>query len=152
MFAVVDWPSNLGLRPSGVELLPAALRRAGLLEALHARDAGSVPPSAAYDATRSAETGLLNGPGLRDAIHELARAVSAVMQGNEIPIVLAGDCSVILAGLLAMRLYRTALLFIDGHADFDEPAHSPTGEVADMDLALATGRGPAILTTFDGHT
>ena len=38
-FAVLDLPSNLGLRPSGVERLPEALRRAGLLERLRARDA-----------------------------------------------------------------------------------------------------------------
>src|SRR5687768_3670396 len=154
-FAVLDWPSNLGLRPSGVEMLPAALREAGLLEALHARDAGIVRPVDDYDRKRDAETGLLNGPALRDATHELARELAGVMQRDEIPIVLAGDCSVILAGLLAIRTHASvegvALLFVDGHADFDTPADSPTGEVADMDLALATGRGPAILTTFDSH-
>ena len=146
MYAVIDWPSNLGLRPSGVEKLPAALRWAGLLEALDARDAGSVPPAAKYDSKRDEATGLLNGPGLRDAIRALARSVAAVIERGEVPIVLAGDCSVVLAGLLGSR---GALLFVDGHADFDLPAASPTGEVADMDLALATGRGPAILTSFD---
>src|SRR5688500_8875041 len=151
MFAVIDWPSNLGLRPSGVEMLPDALRRAGLLEALHARDAGRVAPAAAYDASRDAAAGLLNGPGLRDALRELARGIAAVIERGQIPIVLAGDCSVVLAGLLAMHSPRS-LLFVDGHADFDEPPASPTGEVADMDLALATGRGPAMLTTFDGRT
>jgi arginase len=77
-----------------------------------------------------------------------------------IPIVLAGDCSVILGGLLGtMQAMRAsglpdlaALLFVDGHVDFYQPEASTTGEVADMDLALATGRGPAILTTFDGRT
>ncbi len=150
MFTVIDWPSNLGLRPSGVETLPAALRSAGLVEALRARDAGSVAPAADYDPARDPETGLLNGPALRDSIRALARALDEVMERGEIPLVLAGDCSVILAGLLAMRSRgETALLFIDGHADFDEGFASPTGEVADMDLALATGRGAAILSTFD---
>ena len=153
MFAVVDWPSNLGLRPSGVEMLPAALRREGLVEALHARDAGSVAPTSEYDPRRDPRTGVLNGPGLRDSIRALARAIAEVLGGGETPIVLAGDCSVVLAGLLAMHTRgETALLFIDGHADFDEPSASPTGEVADMDLALATGRGPDILAAFDGVT
>lgn len=52
MFAVVDWPSNLGLRPSGVEALPSALRRAGLISRLRARDAGRVAPQAEYDALK----------------------------------------------------------------------------------------------------
>lgn len=159
MFAVVDWPSNLGLRPSGVENLPEALRQAGLVASLRARDAGSVAPGAEYNSERSAETGLLNGPALRDATHSLARAVADVIGRDEIPIVLAGDCSVILGGLLGTKLAmrsrglsdRVALLFIDGHVDFYQPAQSPTGEVADMDLALATGRGPAILTALDGQ-
>ena len=87
-------------------------------------------------------------------------AVAGVIERNEIAIVLAGDCSVILGGLLGARLAmgssglpdRVGLLFIDGHVDFYQPEASPTGEAADMDLALATGRGPEILTTFDGRT
>ena len=63
--AIIDVPSNLGLRPSGVEQLPGALRRAGLAERLRARHTGQVEPSAAYDAIRDPETKLLNGPGLR---------------------------------------------------------------------------------------
>ena len=117
-----------------------------------------MPPAAAYDATRSRDTGLLNGPALRDTAHALARAVADVLQQNDVPIVLAGECSVILGTLLSTRRAlrargasdRVGLLFIDGHVDFYQPAASPTGEAADMDLALATGRGPAILTELDG--
>ena len=156
MFAILDWPSNLGLRPSGVERLPEALRRAGILARLGARDAGRVVPEAEYDATRPLETGVLNGPGLRDAVQSLAGAIAEVMERQEIPVVLAGDCSVILGGLLGMRKSglpgAPALLFIDGHVDFYQPDASPSGEAADMDLALATGRGPAILTAFDGFS
>jgi len=57
MFAVVDWPSNLGLRPSGVETLPAALRQAGLVASLRARDAGRVPQEAEYNSERPNDTG-----------------------------------------------------------------------------------------------
>lgn len=41
-FAILDAPMNLGLRPSGVERLPVALRRAGLPVRLGAREAGRV--------------------------------------------------------------------------------------------------------------
>lgn len=151
-FAVLDLPSNLGLRPSGVERLPDALRDAGLLERLPTRDAGRVEPAAPYDSRRDAATRLLNGGALRQTTIALATSVASIVNRDEIPVVLAGDCSVVLGGLLGLRLgaYRVGLLFVDGHVDFYQPQASPTGEVADMDLALVTGRGPSILTRFDG--
>jgi arginase len=39
---------------------------------------------------------------------------------------------------------------MDGHADFQHPDDEPNGEVASLDLALVTGRGPEILTDLDG--
>jgi arginase len=153
MFAIIDVPSNLGLRPSGVERLPDALGQAGLQSGLGARNAGAVMPARAYDPMRSAETGLLNGPALRETSLRLAGRVSEVIGCGDIPVVLAGDCSVILGALLGTRLALRStpgLLFIDGHVDFYQPEASPTGEAADMDLALATGRGPGILAALDG--
>jgi arginase len=65
--------------------------------------------------------------------------------------VLGGDCSILIGNLLALRrLGKYGLFFIDGHADFYQPEASPTGEVADMDLAIVSGRGPDILTNIDG--
>ncbi|MGH7718288.1 MAG: arginase family protein [Gemmatimonadaceae bacterium] len=156
-FALIDLPSNLGLRPSGVERLPDALRRAGLRERLAARDAGRVEPTVAYDSVRDPKTHLLNGPGLRATSIALSRAVAGVAERREVPVVLAGDCSVVLGALLGLRFVaralgapdRVGLLFVDGHVDFYQPSVSPTGEVADMDLALATGRGPSVLARFD---
>lgn len=64
---------------------------------------------------------------------------------------LGGDCSILLGNLLALRHRgRYGLFFIDGHADFYQPEASLTGEVADMDLAIASGRGPDVLTNIDG--
>jgi arginase len=52
--------------------------------------------------------------------------------------------------LLALRrVGRYGLFFIDGHADFYQPEASLTGEVADMDLAIVTGRAPEILTHIE---
>ena len=151
-FAVLDLPSNLGLRPSGVERLPEALRRAGLLERLRARDAGRVEPAAPYNRRRDSRTRLLNGPGLRETTIALSTAVASIVNHDDVPVVLAGDCSVVLGGTLGLRLgaHRVGLMFVDGHVDFYQPKASPTGEVADMDLALVTGRGPTLLTRFDG--
>jgi arginase len=150
-YAVLEAPSVLGLFPNGVERLPAALLVAGLADALGARRAGVVPPPA-YDARRDPATGLRNPIGLRDYAHQLADATGAVLDDGDIPIVLGGDCSILLGNLLALhRRGRHGLLFIDGHADFYQPAAEPNGEAASMDLALATGRGPSIVTNLEGR-
>jgi arginase len=75
-----------------------------------------------------------------------------VLDGGEFPLVLGGDCSILLGSLLALRRRaRFGLLFVDGHADFYQPDAEPTGEAASMDLALATGRGPDVVTDVEGR-
>jgi arginase len=76
--------------------------------------------------------------------------IGRVLNGGEFPLVLGGDCSILLGAMLALkRRGRFGLLYIDGHADFYQPAAEPNGEAASMDLALATGHGPALLTDLE---
>jgi arginase len=150
-YAIIEAPSVLGLFPGGVEHLPRALLDAGFAEAVGARHAGVVtsPP---YDPNRDAATGLLNPTGLRDYAHDLADATGEVLDAGDVPIVLGGDCSILLGNLLALRRRGShGLLFIDGHADFYQPDAEPNGEAASMDLAFATGRGPDILADLEGR-
>jgi arginase len=149
-YAVIEAPSVLGLFPSGVERLPEALLDAGLADLLNARRAARVVPPP-YRPGRDPSTGVLNPEGLRDYAHQLAEATGAVLDGNELPIVLGGDCSILLGNLLALRRRgRFGLLFLDGHADFYQPEAEPDGEAASMDLALATGRGPSVIAELEG--
>lgn len=148
-FAIIEAPSALGLVSGGVEQLAATLLEAGLAEAVGARLAGAVPvPSrSGLDPT----TGLLNPDGVREFALRLAAATADVLESGAVPVVLGGDCSIALGPLLALRRRgRYGLLFIDGHADFYQPAAEPRGEVASMDLALATGHGPSVLADLDG--
>jgi arginase len=150
-YVIVEAPSVLGLFPGGVERLPEALLDAGLAEALDARCAGRVIPPP-YDPTRDAYTRLLNPTALRTYAHQLADATGEVLDSGDIPIVLGGDCSILLGNLLALRRRgRFGLLFIDGHADFYQPEAEPRGEAASMDLALATGRGPSVVADLEGR-
>jgi arginase len=149
--AVIEAPSVLGLFPRGVENLPEALLDAGLLPRLGARHAGRVIPPP-YDPIRDEATGLLNPVGLRDYSSQLADATGEVLVAGDVPVVLGGDCSIMLGILLALRRRgRYGLLFIDGHADFYQPDAEPNGEAASMDLALATGRGPDIVSNLEGR-
>jgi arginase len=150
-FAIVEAPSVLGLHPTGVERLPDALLSAGLADKLGARRAVRVEPPA-HDALRDQATMMMNPHAIASYSITLANAVGPVIDGGEFPIVLGGDCSIVLGNLLALRRRgRYGLLFVDGHADFFQPEVEPTGEAASMDLALATGRGPDIVTNIEGR-
>jgi arginase len=150
-YAVIEAPSVLGLFPGGVEHLPRALLDAGLADAVAARHAGVVIPPP-YDPRRDAATGLLNPTGLRDYAYALADTTGEVLDVGDFPVVLGGDCSILLGNLLALRRRgRHGLLFIDGHADFYQPDAEPNGQAASMDLALATGRGPDVVTNLEGR-
>ncbi|MBA4095261.1 MAG: arginase [Rhodospirillum sp.] len=150
-FTIIEAPSNLGLKPDSVEHLADALLDAGLARRLDARRHArlAVPP---YDPRRDSDTGILNAARIRDFSVMLADIVGPVVARGGFPVVLGGDCSILLGNLLALRRSgkRHGLLFLDGHADFYQPDASPTGEAADMDLALSTGRGPDVLTNIEG--
>lgn len=150
-YSVIEAPSILGLRPTGVELLPNALKAAGLLEQLNAEYAGIVAPSSPYSYIRDYETKLLNPEAIKSYSLRLAEAVKCVLYKNKFPMVIGGDCSILIGNLLALRrLGKYGLFFIDGHSDFYLPEESPTGEVADMDLAIVSGHGPNILSNIAG--
>jgi len=147
---VIEVPSPLGLRPSGLEHAPDALRRAGLHERLGSPDPVriDVPP---YSDVRDPETAILNPQGIAAVAREVAGAVSALLDSGRFPVVLGGDCSIVLGPMLALRgRGRYGLAFLDGHADFQHPADEPNGEVASLDLAVVTGRGPEAVADLDG--
>ena len=154
-FAVIDAPSILGLRPTGVQYLPEALKAAGLMKKLKAEYEGRVL-SLPYNPQRDKYTTLLNPDTIRAFSLQLAEKVISVLHKKQFPIVLGGDCSILIGNLLALKQMgssnssRYGLFFIDGHTDFYQPEASLTGEVADMDLAIVSGRGPDILTDIEG--
>ena len=146
---LIEAPSILGLAPTGVEDLPRTLRAAGLDERLGiSRSQLVAPPS--YDPRRASDTAFLNAESLAAYTRDLAAAVGAVLDDGGWPLVLGGDCSILLGNLLALaRRGRYGLLFLDGHADFYQPDANVNGQAASSELALATGRGPSTLTRYD---
>jgi arginase len=150
-FAIIEAPSILGLKPTGVERLPDALLGNGLAERLRARRAGRVqtPP---YSYERDPETRTLNARSIAEWSPRLADMTQAVLDARQFPIVLGGDCSILLGTMLALkRRGRYGLLFIDGHADFYQVEVNPNGEAASMELGFVTGRGPALLSNVEGR-
>jgi arginase len=128
---------------------------AGLAEAIGARDAGNAD-SVLDDDTRDAATGLIGFNGLVHATAVLRTALRPLLAGAARPFVVGGDCTILLGVLAALhdeydrQGERIGLWFLDGHADFYDGRSSPTGEGADMELAIATGHGPAGLVDLAG--
>ncbi|WP_034483332.1 arginase family protein [Actinomadura oligospora] len=149
-------PWNLGLRPPepghepGAWRAPEALLAAGLEDRL--RPARLVeldrPP---YDFDAQPATRVRNGVTLREHTLRLAGTVREALAASRFPVVLGGDCSVLLGCLLGARHDgRCGLVHVDGHNDFRHPGDGGSGpalgNAAGMDLALATGRGELLLT------
>lgn len=150
-YAILEAPSTLGLATDGVERLCDRLLDLGLAERIGARRAGrlAVPPK---DPVPDPETGTLNAKAIAAWSPRLGDAVAAVLDAGEFPVVLGGDCTILLGPMLALRRRgRYGLFFIDGHADFFQPEAEPNGEGASMDLAFVTGHGPALLTDLEGR-
>jgi arginase len=152
--AVLDAPSNLGLAPPapgrqpGTRRMPDVLRWNGLRARLGARDAGRVeaPPYA----TDVHPSGIRNAEAIAAYARTLADAVESVLVREELAVVLGGDCSILLGNLLGARriVDRPGLVFLDGHSDFATPERSGTHGAAGMDLALAVGLGPPLLSAL----
>ena len=153
---IVEAPSNLGLKPPlpgrepGTARAPAALRRAGLHELVSPTRVVRVEaPAYAPDDNRAVN--VRNVALIADYSRRLADAVGGCLSRDEFPLVLGGDCSILVGNMLALRRRgEPALIYIDGHTDFYLPEQSTSGGAAGMDLAFVTGWGPEALTNIEG--
>jgi len=147
MFAVLDAPLDCSGAGRAEQNAPAALRAAGLVERLRARDAGAAD-ARIRDSTRDPETGVIGAADVRRATAEIAERLRELLDSDEVPLVVGGDCTLLLGVFTALPA-GCGLWFVDGHADFYDGESSPTGEAADMDLAILTGHGPPGLLDSD---
>jgi arginase family enzyme len=162
--AVLDAPSNLGLRPPtptsvpGCAKAPGALRDHGLLRRLNARDAGCLTAPRYDPGDWRPGDGVCHAPEISAYSRKLADRIGAILDQGEFPVVLGGDCSIVLGSALAMHRLgeavggRIGLVFVDGHSDFRHPGNaSYVGAAAGEDLALVTGRGQTDLAAMEGR-
>ena len=135
----------------GVNLMPAALRAAGLVDALVGVDLGDLPISIT-DSARDPSTGLVAYEQIRAATGLVRNGVLDLLRRPGLPLVIGGCCGVLVGIFAALRQHagRTGLAFVDGHYDFYDGATSPAGALADMELRVLTGAGPAELVNAGG--
>jgi arginase len=131
-------------RSGGTELAPAALREAGLVERLGVHDRGDLDVRIRGD-ERDPETGLVGSSDVLTTTAVVRAAVAEVVASGERPLVLGGCCALVPGALAGVRDVAGAvgIANVDGHVDVYDGVTSPTGEGADMPLAVAFGFGPA---------
>lgn len=156
---LIKAPSNLGLKKMmyadasgpGVRKMPQIFDDFKFSERLGIeRVIASMPPL--YTGKLDRASGIRNVKELREYSIELSSVIEKEVKDQKFPIIIGGDCSILLAPALALRgIGDYGLAHIDGHTDFAiGNKSSTTGGAAGMDLALVTGRGHHSLSNLLG--
>ncbi len=140
---------------------PEALRVAGIAQALQARG---------YEVI---DQGNLGGPP-RPPVREQGRgphhleevvawnravfdAVDLALDAGELPLLLGGDHCLAVGSISAVARHcrrrgrRLRVLWLDAHADVNDEASSPSGNLHGMPVACLLGRGPPALVGWSGQ-
>jgi arginase len=121
---------------------PEALREAGLFKIfgeLGGYEAGVVIPGKYADVT--SEGSLRNQEAIIEFTKSLEERVTGILHDGNAPLVIGGDCSVLLGDTIALRkLGKYGLVHLDGHTDFRHPGNSERcASLAGEDLAAVVG-------------
>jgi len=143
--------NGLGTFPD-IENPAEGLRQANLMSLLEASghivtDLGDLSGFQCQD-IRDDETGINDFGMWLNLSREISQTLGGMLDRQAFPLLLGGDCRM-LVGIFATFSQRetdAGLVFLDGHADFHSPETSPSGDPADMELAILTGRGPERIT------
>lgn len=155
---VLGVPNSVSAYCIGVEGAPAALREAGLLDALAL---GGTPVVDAGDLTRRvwhpdhASPFVQNVGEEAQASTELAEAAGALLAGGRRLLVIGGSCMVAFGMCRAMAIAgaRPRLIYIDRHLDLNTPRSTTEGSLSWMGMAHALGldgTAPELASTRDG--
>ena len=153
---ILGTPFN-GLRTfPDIENPAEGLRQANLMSLLQASghivtDLGDLSGFQCQD-IRDDETGINDFGMWLNLSQELSQMLGGMLDRQAFPLLLGGDCRMLVGIFTAFSQRETeaGLVFLDGHADFHSPETSPSGDPADMELAILTGRGPERITRIAG--
>lgn len=161
--SIVGVPTALGGHLSGMELAPAGLRAAGVVDAVRSRpglagakitDHGDVhiEPGFRPDPDPTAKNRALIAEFLPREAAMVASAVGADPQTRLF--ILGGDCTAHTGATAGLRDARPgarhAIAWFDAHGDFNTPDTTPSGNVWGMPFAMLCGRGAADLVDAVG--
>ena len=158
--ALIGAPTDVGAAHLGAGMGPAALRVAGLPQALRRQ---GVAVTDCGDLTGPANPGLAPHNGYRhlaevtawnQSIHD---AVWTQLQQDHLPVLLGGDHSLAIGSISAVARHCRSrgqplrVIWLDAHADFNTCELTPSGNLHGMPVAVLHGHGPDPLCGLSGE-
>lgn len=145
---LIGVPLEEGSGRGGCAMGPAALRIAGIAEALgelqyEIVDCGDLRPEPATDLPSHPMAKNLTRVGAMT--RALENSVFVAAAGGSVPVILGGDHSLSMGSVSGMARHAAALgkplfvLWLDAHADFNNPETSPSGNMHGMPVAFFCG-------------
>jgi arginase len=153
---ILGTPFNGLGSPPDIENPADGLRQANLIPYLESKgysvtDLGDLS-GFQFQEIRDLETGIKDFDLWIDLSNALSRELGTILERESFALLLGGDCSMLVGifSAFAQRDTEVGLFFLDGHADFQSPETSASGDPADMELAILTGRGPEKIVRIAG--
>lgn len=156
---IVGAPTDIGASGIGGRMGPAALRVAGIVDAV-ARYGSSVRDCGDLAGPDNPSLGPVDGYRHLDEVVAWSRlvhdAVLAELHAGRLPLLLGGDHSLAIGSIGAVARYcrerghKLRVLWFDAHADFNTSAITPSGNLHGMPLACLCGFGPRALVELAG--
>ncbi len=158
--SLIGVPTDIGAGTLGARMGPAALRVAGISQAItqfgvDVKDCGNIdgPMNPWLDAV----DGFRHLPEVVQWNQLLHDAMYAELKDGRLPIMMGGDHCLGIGSISAVAKYcreagkKLRVLWFDAHADFNTATLTPTGNIHGMPVACLCGHGPQALIEIGGH-
>jgi arginase len=153
---------DLGADRRGVDLGPAAIRIAGLLEKIEVlgyqvEDKGDIAVRVRGRSTRE-NPHLKNLDDIVGSCEALARWVENTLFQQRFPLVIGGDHSMAIGTIAGVAAHcrkngkKPGVVWIDAHADMNLETTTPSGNIHGMPMAVSLGLGAYPLTNIMGFS
>ncbi|WP_310625092.1 arginase [Limnohabitans sp.] len=159
--SLIGAPTDIGASDIGARMGPAALRVAGIVQAI-SRYGNFVRDEGDISGPINPEAAPVNGyRHLAEVIHwnqSLHNMVYRELAQGQLPIVMGGDHCLALGSISAVARWcreqkkTLRVLWLDAHADFNISVITPSGNLHGMPLACLCGLGPDELTGLSGQS
>lgn len=158
--SILGVPLGYGASMAGVDIGPAALRVARLNQRI-ARLGYSVHDLGDLRLERPQSFPEVNDKlkyvrEISSACEQLAKEVEAILEANQLPLILGGDHSIAIGSFAGVVSHykkqdkTIGLIWFDAHADINTPETTPSGNIHGMPLAALLGYGAPELTNVGG--